>query len=223
MDKTNKNIIIYTSRMRVFVSCLIFLLAGTLLFPAQAGMKNTDTGETCQGIDCEGFSDPPDTGSGSSGSSMGLDEVIDCDDTQSKDIRAVAWNIADDWTNFDNQIETVTSFNLGNCTQDRFSTNGKVKCMAKNKCKNNGTCRNGSSSPFNKKIKIYPAFLNTIAGLPQPDRRACYAALMTHEFAHSCDRMEGRAEAREDASFNYWKDRFAVTSNLDLQNDCGMD
>jgi hypothetical protein len=156
--------------------------------------------------------------------STALDEVVDCNSTQEKDIRAVAWNIADDWTNFDAAIERQTSFRLGNCTRDRFGHNGRVRCMAQDHCNSDG-CRAGWSSPFNQTIRIYPNFLNTIATLPQADRRACLAALMTHEFAHSCDRFEGRAEAREDAAFSYWKERFPVTSTLDINGipGCGLD
>jgi hypothetical protein len=48
---------------------------------------------------------------------------------------------------------------------------------------------------------------------------------MTHEFTHSCDRAEGRSEAREDAAFNYWKSRFPVTSTLNINGipGCGLD
>ena len=34
-----------------------------------------------------------------------LDDVIDCNSTQEKDIRAVAWNIVDDWNAFQNKLE----------------------------------------------------------------------------------------------------------------------
>jgi hypothetical protein len=210
---------------------LVALFTGTILalavpLSAHAAMENRDTGETCRGIDCQGFNDPPPSGSSSSGSSStttALDEVINCDSTQEMDIRAVAWNIADDWANFDYEIERQTSFRLGNCTRDRFSKNGKVECMNEDKCKKNGDCRSGYSLPWTQKIKIYPNFLNQVAGLVQADRRACYAALITHEFAHSCDRFEGRSEAREDAAFDYWRERFPGSSGLDIIEHCELD
>ena len=156
-------------------------------------------------------------------------ETINCNDTQDVDILAVAWNIVDDWTNFDAAIQRQTSFNLGNCTHDRFSTNGRVECMARDHCTGKG-CRQGYSVPTQQRIRIYPDFLTRIAGLPAPDKRACIAALMTHEFAHSCSRFEGRAEAREDAAFDYWQARFPGTSGFDINdtdtiatNDCGLD
>jgi hypothetical protein len=61
--------------------------------------------------------------------------TISCSDAQDLDIRAVAWNLADDWTNFERAIESATGKNLGNCTQDRFTKNGKVECVAAYDCK----------------------------------------------------------------------------------------
>jgi hypothetical protein len=165
----------------------------------------------------------PDTGSPSGSSTTGLDDVISCNSTEEKDIRAVAWNIADDWTNFDNAIEKQTSFSLGNCAKDRFSKNGRVECMARDNCKKNGSCKQGYSVPTQNRIRVYPDFLKRVASLPQADRRACFGALMTHEFAHSCGETEGRAEAREDAAFSYWTGRFPGTPGLDINNDCGLD
>lgn len=166
--------------------------------------------------------DLPPRNDGESLPSSALDGIINCDATQDKDILAVAWNIVDDWTNFDNAIVRQTSFRLGDCTQDRFSSNGRVECMAGNVCNNRG-CRQGYSIPSQQRIRIYPSFLTRIAALPQADRRACYAALMTHEFTHSCWRAEGRPEAREDAAFDYWTARFPGTSGHDVNGGCGLD
>lgn len=173
---------------------------------------------------------PPGTGAEPATTSTTISlEIVNCDDTQEVDIRAVAWNIVDDWANFDAAIERQTSFNLGNCTRDRFSTNGRVECMTRDRCNGRG-CRQGYSVPTQQRIRIYPDFLNRIAALPPPDKRACIAALMTHEFAHSCSRFEGRSEAREDAAFDYWQARFPGTSGFDINdtdnittNDCGLD
>ncbi|MDR4513666.1 hypothetical protein [Nitrosomonas sp.] len=227
MNRINQTILKFSEWTRIYAGCLFFVLAALIWNPVQAGMENPDTGETCQGIDCDGFNDTAgsNAGSTSGSSSMTIDlKVIDCNATQEKDINAVAWNIADDWENFDKLVEAETGANLGNCTKNRFSKNGKVKCMPADKCKNNGDCLNGWSSPFTKKIKIYPQFLTKIAGLDQADRRACYASLLAHEFAHSCDLGEDGAEAREDAAFKYWKDRFAATTDtLNMQLNCGLD
>ena len=234
MNKSNQKIFNFSWWAQVHIGCLFLVFAALIWNPVQAGMENLETGETCRGIDCVGFNDTADSNTGStsgsnSGSTSGSNSgssgttidltVVDCDATQSRDINAVAWNIVDDWTNFENVVEADTGTNLGNCAKNRFSKNGKVKCMSSDK---NGLM--GWSSPLNRKIKIYPKFLSKIAGLPQADRRACYAALMAHEFAHSCDLGEDGAEAREDAAFKYWKNRFAATSDtLSMQTNCGLD
>jgi hypothetical protein len=155
-----------------------------------------------------------------------LDEVIDCDSTQDKDIRAVAWNIVDDWSNFARIVEDATGKNLGNCIENRFAKNGKVRCIGEYDCNDKG-CKLGHAGGLSQTMKIYQTFFDNIDDLSQPDRRACYAGLMTHEFSHSCERYSdgpnSSAELREDAAFNYWKNRFAVTRTLDANDDCGFD
>lgn len=155
-----------------------------------------------------------------------LDEVLDCDSTQEMDIRSVAWNIVDDWSNFERSVEDATDKNLGNCIENRFAKNGKVRCVSEYNCNDKG-CKLGFASGLSQTMKIYQTFFDNIAAMPQPDRRACYAGLMTHEFSHSCERYSdganSSAELREDAAFNYWKNRFAVTSTLDPNDHCGFD
>jgi hypothetical protein len=152
--------------------------------------------------------------------------VISCDDTESLDIRATAWNIADDWNNFASAVDNATGGKLGSCIQGRFATNGKVECVHKEKCKQNGyKCSLGFGSGLGTKIKLYQTFFDNISGMPQADRRACYAALMTHEFSHTCEHYaEAGPESRAVAAFNYWKGRFPVSSSLtiDAEDGCGM-
>jgi len=105
-----------------------------------------------------------------------------------RDIRAAAWNIADDWTNFERSIENQTGFKLGNCSRDRFKKNGKVECVKEYDCKTKDgvqQCKLGHGWGLGQKIKIYQTFLDKMASssMSQADRRACYAGLMTHEFA----------------------------------------
>ena len=90
-----------------------------------------ETAQTC----------PADCGSGPPAEShpdSALDEVIDCDSTQELDIRAVAWNIVDDWSNFRSAVENETGKNLGNCIEKRFSTDGRVRCVSEYRCNNKG-------------------------------------------------------------------------------------
>ena len=153
-------------------------------------------------------------------------ETEECNATQDVDILAVAWNIVDDWTNFERTIEAATGSALGNCTRDRLKVNGKVECLAKYDCKTkNGKqeCKLGQASGLTKKIKIYQSFFDKVAGLTQPERRACYAGLMAHEFAHTCERYAERVpEARAIAAVNYWKARFSPGSTVDPEDDCGF-
>jgi hypothetical protein len=178
-----------------------------------------ETAQTC----------PADCGSGPPAEShpdSALDEVIDCDSTQELDIRAVAWNIVDDWSDFRSAVENETDKNLGNCIEKRFSTNGRVRCVSEYHCNNKG-CKLGHAPGLSQQIQIYQTFFDNTAALPQAVRRACYAGLMTHEFSHSCERYEdgpnSLPELREDAAFNYWKDRFADWSTLDANDACGFD
>lgn len=155
--------------------------------------------------------------------SKGLAETIDCTDTESSDIRAVAWNIADDWDNFSNKLESSTGQNVGSCLQKRFAEDGKVQCVHTPKCNQAGKCKLGFGGGLGSKIKIFQTFFDKIKSIPQPDRRACYAALMAHEFSHTCEHYaEAGPEARGAAAFNYWKGRFGVSSDLKVDKDCGM-
>ena len=177
--------------------------------------------------DCSDLDLPPGTGPDPATSTTTISlETISCSDAQDLDIRAVAWNIADDWTNFERSIETQTGSNLGNCTRDRFEKNGKVECLANYDCKTKDgvtACKLGYGWGLGNKIKLYQSFFDNVSKLSQPDRRACYAGLMSHEFAHTCEHYAERGpEARADAAVAYWKGRFAPTSTLDPQVGCGF-
>jgi hypothetical protein len=74
-----------------------------------------------------------------------------------------------------------------------------------------------------RKVKIFRSFFDNIDDMPQADRRACYAALMTHEFSHTCEHYKEKGpEARAVAAFDYWKGRFPVSSGLTVDGDCGL-
>ncbi len=177
--------------------------------------------------DCQDLDLPPGAGADpvTPATTISL-ETIDCSDARDVDILAVAWNIADDWANFERSIETQMGAKLGNCSHDRFKKNGKVECVTKYDCKTKDgveKCKLGHGWGLGHKIKIYQSFFDNVAGLSQPDRRACYAGLITHEFAHTCERYAERGpEARADAAVEYWKGRFSPTSTLDPQVGCGF-
>ncbi len=151
--------------------------------------------------------------------------VIGCSDTESLDVRATSWNIAEDWPNFSSELEKATGFNVGSCLQDRFGQNGKVECVHKYDCKDN-KCKLGFGGGLGTTVKLFQTFFDNISALPQADRRACYAAMMTHEFSHTCEHYaEAGPESRARAAFNYWKNKFPVSSGLTINsnsNGCGM-
>jgi hypothetical protein len=179
----------------------------------------------CRSVRATGASTEASTLESVTGSaSKGLAEVINCSETESLDIRAVAWNIADDWRNFASAVASATGSNMGSCIEKRFAGDGKVACVHNEKCKREGSkCSLGFGSGLGSTIKIFQKFFDNIDSMPQADRRACYAALMTHEFSHTCEHYgEKGPEARAVAAFNYWKARFAVSSILKVDNDCGL-
>ncbi|HXF04722.1 MAG TPA: hypothetical protein VNM72_04820 [Blastocatellia bacterium] len=102
--------------------------------------------------------------------------------------------------------------------RNRFEENGIVICESSD----TGSC-NGAvawASPFTKKVHLCPSlFRNVDAISRKPDRRACYAAILTHEFAHSCDRFEPGADRLDEAAFDW----YASTHDLTItKTACGF-
>lgn len=146
----------------------------------------------------------------SSGTAFAVPDQIDCNSEESLDIRATAWNIVADWSDFEDYIEARTPYNIKSCLKNRLDYNGKVKCLS--------TYESwlGWASPFTKKIKVSQNFRDDLdAESSRPDRRACWAWIMAHEFSHSCDRGEAAADDIGNEAFYYWKDRFGVSANHD--------
>ncbi|SOD40446.1 hypothetical protein [Nitrosovibrio sp. Nv4] len=65
-------------------------------------------------------------------------ETVDCTSTQSVNILAVAWNLVDDWANFERTVESTTGSSLGNCIRSRFRDNARVICEQQTNCNNRG-------------------------------------------------------------------------------------
>jgi hypothetical protein len=84
---------------------------------------------------------------------------------------------------------------------------------------------NGWATPFpslSQKCHMCPGFLTKIRGLPDPstNRQACYFALVTHEWGHTCERTHKTLEIIDDEAFNFWKSKHPeVTINF---SDCDM-
>jgi len=146
-----------------------------------------------------------------------LDAITDCG-SKKDDIDAAADVIVRNWSDWESFVEAQTGVNIKNCMKNRFEKNGKVVCESSSTGKCDGAA--AWASPLNKKIHICPATLNDIVEeARKPDRRACYAAIMAHEFAHSCDRFEVGADALDEATFDW----YASTHNITIsKSDCGF-
>ena len=66
---------------------------------------------------------------------------------------------------------------------------------------------NGWAVFLNKKCHMCPDFLAKIRKLPDPstNRQACYFALVTHEWGHTCERGHKTLEIIDDEAFSFWK------------------
>ena len=134
------------------------------------------------------------------------------------DIEAAANAVLNNWKDWEAFVEAQTGVNIKKCMKNRFENNGKVICESSS----SGQCKSAAawSSPLNKKIHLCPTMLSDIIEeARKPDRRACYAAIMAHEFAHSCDRFEVGADALDEATFDW----YVSTHNLTIKkSDCGF-
>lgn len=161
-------------------------------------------------------SPPPSTSSPSRPS-----DIKDCSAQETTEIGlAIDWG-ASNWNAFEAVLEDIRDWpvSIGNCLENRFKDNGKVVCEGsmKGDCKN----ANGWASYFNKKCHMCPDFLSKIRKISgKANRQACYFALVTHEWGHTCDRGHKTLEIIDDEAFDFWKSKHSdVTISF---SDCGM-
>lgn len=137
--------------------------------------------------------------------------------SDSTDIKAVLWNINDDYENYESDVEWASGVNLPSSFQNHFS-NGDYECQY-----NPGlfdACYSGDLGEFAwGEVILCDAFLNNIHNESRKDRRTCYAALISGYRALSYLRINAN-EALDvaEAAFDYWQDRFGSTIDFD---DCG--
>lgn len=153
------------------------------------------------------------------------DRPEDFDDCSALEVSEIGYAIdwgADNWTAFEAYLEDYHdwSVNIGNCLESRFKTDGKVECEASSSGSCNGN--NGWASALSQTAHMCPGFLNTVADLPDPveNRQACYFALATHEWGHTCERGHVTLEIMDDAAFEFFKLRHPEVSIEYWQ--CGM-
>jgi hypothetical protein len=173
--------------------------------------------------DCPDFGTPPPSTDSSPAQSS--TEVIDCASGERAEMReTVAWGAAN-WNAFESAMESFYGWpvNIKNCLENRFKDNGKIVCEDDMK----GNCKgaNAWASPFNKRCHLCPVFVDKVTGLTgsanKDNRKACYLAILAHEWAHTCERTHKSIEIIDNVAFDFYKDRHQPEVTIDL-SDCGM-
>jgi hypothetical protein len=174
-----------------------------------------------QDPDCPGGGNAPTSDSGPPQSST---DVIDCTAGQGVEMReAVAFGSAN-WTAFETAMESFDGWpvNIKGCLETRFRSNGNVVCEASTKGMCNGN--NAWASPFNKRCHLCPTFVSKVTSMTgdanKDNREACYFAILTHEWAHTCERTHKTIEIIDNVAFDFYKSRHpGVTIDMSA---CGM-
>ena len=152
-------------------------------------------------------------------------EVFDCAPGETLEMRETVAFGAMNWNAFETAIESFDGWpvNIKNCLENRFKSNGKIVCEKdmRGQCKGN----NAWASMLNKRCHLCPVFVNTVKGLTGPankdNRKACYFAILAHEWSHTCERTHKTVEIIDNVAFDFYKSKHpAVTIGIDS---CGMD
>jgi len=151
-----------------------------------------------------------------------LDQVTDCS-WATDEIEAVGVYVTDHWTSFKNSVEANAGVSIGNCLENRFTTNGNVECETTGgACNTNGDV-NGWASYLSQTMHIcWDPFLDNLQSFSDDNQMACLIALMTHEFGHTCWRGHGTVEEMDNAAFDWFAGRADTNVTINL-GDCGMD
>jgi hypothetical protein len=160
------------------------------------------------------------------GQSLAANDIEGCTSQQATEIaEAIDWG-ADNWAEYERTLEDIRDWTvtIGNCLEGRFKKDGRVVCeqSMKGYCSDkDGNPNNAWASPFNKKCHLCPFFLNNVAKISgKSNRLACYFALVTHEWGHTCDRTHKSIEIIDDEAFNFWKSKHSDVTIVYSQ--CGM-
>jgi hypothetical protein len=144
---------------------------------------------------------------------IGEKDLLDCNATQESDIRIAQNTIANNWSSYESFVENETGLNIGDCLQRRFQDNGKTHCDWEHR----HGCESGlyGHAAFSSQTAhLCRNFLREVAAKSSGvNRRASYAALMAHEWGHTCWRNEANADRIDVATFNWYKSRYAVTDS----------
>lgn len=159
------------------------------------------------------------------GQSPAAQDVKGCTSQQATDIaEAIDWG-AKNWADYENVLEDIRDWpvTIGNCLEGRFKKDGRVVCEASQdgSCKSKNGSNNGWASSLNKKCHICPSFLKAVGAISgEENRQACYFALISHEWGHTCERGHKTLEIIDDEAFEFWKSRHSAVTIV--YSDCGM-
>jgi hypothetical protein len=158
-------------------------------------------------------------------------EVTDCAPGETLEMReAIAWGAAN-WNAFEAAIESFYGWpvNIKNCLENRFKDNGKIVCEQDmgGMCTDRQGPNNAWASALNKRCHLCPNFLNRVKAFTgsanKDNRKACYFALLAHEWAHTCDRSHKTVEIIDNVAFDFWKANHPSTVTISFgSGGCGM-
>jgi hypothetical protein len=123
-------------------------------------------------------------------------DIEDCTTTETTEIdQAIGWG-SRNWNEYEKTLEAIRGWpvDIKNCLQNRFQMNGKAVCEAKStgecKIKSSGTANGWASSlGLSYRCHMCPTFLAKVRAISGTEnRQACYFALVTHEWGHTCHR-----------------------------------
>lgn len=147
--------------------------------------------------------------------------VTNCGSQTEQDIRKTLSNIRANQDDYIDFIEDETGYNMKS-TFENLLSNGKVECQNDGDCSKAGVA--GYAIPGNNTIHLCKE--NYIKDLKDnfsaaQDRRACFANLIAHEFAHVGFRNETHADEIGDASSQWWINNH-TTTEVTRVSDCGL-
>lgn len=139
-------------------------------------------------------------------------DIIDCTAREVTEIgMAIDWG-AENWNEYEAVLEDIRGWpvDIGSCLENRFKDNGKVVCeeSQRGSCTVKGEDASGWGWWHERKCHMCPSFLDAVRALSGvANRQACYFALVTHEWGHTCWRGHKTLEIIDDEAFDFWKSK----------------
>lgn len=146
-------------------------------------------------------------------------QTADDGTADSKDIKAVMWNINDDWSNFESAVEWDSGHNIGSTMRNYFANSAVICQYSPSAFEICGLLGGSAQSLPLGTIYICGDYLENLHSEEQKDRRACNAALLTKTFAESSLKSSRVSMDLGEAAFDYWEDRFGSSISYSA---CGI-